>query len=107
MEFSAELSDLVHDDLLKLYPDLEVFANISIYDVVPKVLSMFDENLIKYAMETFRREKTDIKTEHHVEKSRQGLANKHGENTGNIANTENCFTLKTKEEDDIGVGTRV
>lgn len=104
MEFSAELSDLVHDDLVRLYPDLEEFAKITIYDVAPKVLSMSDESLVKYAMETIKREKIDIKTEHHVQELRQGLPDGQGEGFGDIADTKACFTLKTQEEGDIGVG---
>ena len=104
MEFSAELNDLVHEDMLKLYPDLETYAKITIYDVAPKVLSMFDKSLVEYAMETFKREKIDIKTEHHVQELRQGVPNTQGEDIGNVTDTESCFTLKTKEEGDIGVG---
>ncbi|MCJ1477123.1 hypothetical protein MMC13_005794 [Lambiella insularis] len=54
MEFAAELSDLVHEDLLKLYPSLKGFVKVTVYDIAPKVLSMFDESLAKYAMETFQ-----------------------------------------------------
>ena len=39
MEFGAELSDLVNEDLLELYPDLKGKVNISVYDVADRVLS--------------------------------------------------------------------
>ena len=104
MEFSAELSDLVHDDLLKLYPNVKDFVQITVYDVAPQVLSMFDERLAKYAMETFRRQDIQIKTEHHVEELRPGLPHRDGEDISNVSDTEGCFTLKLKEEGEIGVG---
>lgn len=104
MEFSAELNDLVHEDLLKLYPDLAEFAKITVYDVAPKVLSMFDESLSKYAMETFNRHHIDIKTEHHVEELKRELPNTEGQEVDNVADSGSCFTLRTKEDGDIGVG---
>lgn len=39
MEFGAELSDLVNEDLLKLYPDLKGKVKITVYDVADRVLS--------------------------------------------------------------------
>lgn len=43
MEFAAELSDLVHEDLTKLHPDLVPKVSIVVRDVAPQVLGMFDE----------------------------------------------------------------
>ncbi|KAI9871531.1 MAG: hypothetical protein M1830_002779, partial [Pleopsidium flavum] len=102
MEFAAELSDLIHEDLLKLYPELRKFIKISVYDVAPKVLSMFDESLGRYAMEVFKREGVEIKTSHHVEELRPGLP---AEDIGilDVRDTEGCYTLKTKEEGEVGV----
>lgn len=62
MEFAAELSDLVHVDLGKLYPDLASMVEIIVFDVAPRVLSMFDESLGEYAMKTYKREGIEIKT---------------------------------------------
>ena len=73
MEFAAELHDLVKEGLAKLYPDLISMFKITLYDVAPKVLSIFDDSLGKYAMETYRREGIEIKTSHHVEELRPGL----------------------------------
>lgn len=102
MEFAAELSDLIHEDLVKLYPGLEKFIKISVYDVAPKVLSMFDESLANYAMEVFKREGVELKTSHHVEELRPGLP---AQDVGimNVPDTEGCYTLKTKEEGEVGV----
>ena len=41
MEFGAELSDLINEDLLVLYPDLKGKVRISVYDVADRVLSEF------------------------------------------------------------------
>ncbi|KKY26528.1 putative external nadh-ubiquinone oxidoreductase mitochondrial precursor [Diplodia seriata] len=72
IEFSAELHDIIREDLSKLYPDLMKYYKITVYDVAPRVLSMFDEKLGKYAMKTFKREGIDIKTSHHVQELRRG-----------------------------------
>jgi NADH dehydrogenase len=101
IEFSAELHDLVMEDMAKLYPDLIKFFKVTVYDVASKVLPMFDEKLGQYAMDHLRREGIEIKTSHHVEELRKGppsakSVNELGERT--------CFTLKTKEDGEIGVG---
>lgn len=106
MEFAAELSDLVHEDLSKLYPALVPNVRISVYDVADKVLSMFDEKLGKYAMETFRREGVQVKTSHHVQELRPGLPRTAGseENMDDVADSQGCYTLTTEEDGDVGVG---
>lgn len=45
VEFAAELFDLCHEDLKKLYPNLIPHIKISIYDVATKILPMFDASL--------------------------------------------------------------
>ncbi|KOS17516.1 putative NADH dehydrogenase [Escovopsis weberi] len=67
IEFAAELHDLVHEDLAKLYPSLVPLVRITIYDIAPKVLPMFDRNLASYATDLFRRQGIEVKTEHHLE----------------------------------------
>jgi NADH dehydrogenase len=101
IEFSAELHDLIKEDLKRLYPELIPFHKITVYDVADKVLPMFDEKLAKYAMDTFNREGIAIKTNHHVQELRQGSPRK-GQNPDE--DDHGCFTLKVKEEGDIGVG---
>ncbi|KAK7413948.1 hypothetical protein QQZ08_012558 [Neonectria magnoliae] len=71
IEFAAELHDLVHEDLAKLYPELMPHVAITIYDIAPKVLPMFDQNLASYATETFRRNGIRVKTEHHLQRIRR------------------------------------
>ena len=101
IEFSAELHDIIHEDLARIYPELMPFYKISVYDVAPKVLPMFDEKLAKYAMDTFKREGIAIKTNHHVQELRPGAP---GENKAQDDRDHAVFTLKVKEEGDVGVG---
>tara|TARA_R110002003_G_scaffold63_6_gene5839 strand:- start:10725 stop:11750 length:1026 start_codon:yes stop_codon:yes gene_type:complete len=101
IEFSAELHDLINEDLKKIYPELIQFHKITVYDVAEKVLPMFDEKLASYAMQKFKRRGIDIKTSHHVEELRPGSPKeKDKEGTGG----EQLYTLKVKEEGEIGVG---
>ncbi|KAI1334178.1 pyridine nucleotide-disulfide oxidoreductase-domain-containing protein [Xylariaceae sp. FL0016] len=95
IEFAAELHDLVHDDLTKTYPDLINFVNISVYDVAPKVLPMFDQKLAKYAMDTFKREGIAVKTEHHLTRIRPDQ------------DCEGCLKLKIQENGDEEVGAGI
>ena len=65
-ESAAELNDFVHQDLVDLYPGLQRFIRITVYDVANKALSMFDENLAEYTLKIFQREGIEVKTQHHV-----------------------------------------
>lgn len=71
IEFAAELHDLVHEDLAKLYPQLMPHVAITIYDIAPKVLPMFDQNLAAYATNMFSRRGIHVKTEHHLQRIRR------------------------------------
>lgn len=105
MEFAAELSDLVHQDLSKLYPALAPQVRVAVYDVADKILSMFDDKLGKYAMKTFHRQGVELKTSHHVQELRPGLPRTGSdENTDEAADSQGCYTLTTKQDGDIGVG---
>ncbi|KAF7856363.1 hypothetical protein EAF04_009891 [Stromatinia cepivora] len=108
VEFAAELFDLCHEDLSTLYPSLTPYIKITIYDVAPKILPMFDKNLANYALEHFSRDGIDIKTEHHILGLRKGFPKDslEGENGGEGRNgdIEKGFTLNLKEEGDVGVG---
>ncbi|KAL9083876.1 MAG: hypothetical protein Q9165_008346 [Trypethelium subeluteriae] len=103
IEFSAEMHDIIKEDLARIYPELMPFYSIAVYDVAPRVLSMFDEKLAKYAMSRFAREGIEIKTSHHVQEVRRGFP---GPEKGNQSSRDplTCFTLKVKEEGEIGVG---
>ena len=105
MEFAAELSDLVHQDISRLYPALAPKVRIEVYDVANKILSMFDDKLSKYAMETFHRAGVELKTSHHVQELRLGLPRTGSDaNTDDVADSQGCYTLTTKEGGDVGVG---
>ena len=56
MEFAAELSDLIRQDLIHLYPSVKDFIRVTVYDVAERVLSMFDQQLVDFAMKTYKRE---------------------------------------------------
>ncbi|ORY04258.1 pyridine nucleotide-disulfide oxidoreductase-domain-containing protein [Clohesyomyces aquaticus] len=101
IEFSAELHDIIQEDLARIYPELIPFHHITVYDVADKVLPMFDEKLAKYAMDTFRREGISIRTKHHVEGLRIGPPEHSAEKD---LGEHTCYTLKVKEEGEIGVG---
>ena len=73
MEFAAQFSDVIREDLAKVYLDVVKFTRISLYDVASKVLPMFDAALADYAVKTYTRQNIDIKTSHHVEELRMGL----------------------------------
>lgn len=100
-ELAASLRDFIYRDLMTLYPALKGIAKISLYDVAPKVLSMFDETLSRYAMDTMRSEGIDIKTSHHVQSLRWGPP---GAPPPHEMDPKRCLTLTTKEEGEVGVG---
>lgn len=99
VEFAAELYDLCHEDLAKLYPTLMSHIKITIYDVAPKILPMFDQNLAKYALDTFKRDGIAVRTEHHIESLKPGLPGSEDLNSAG-----GCYTLRTKEHGEEGVG---
>ncbi|KAF8580746.1 FAD/NAD(P)-binding domain-containing protein [Ramaria rubella] len=72
VEFAAELHDLLHTDLARAYPHLVPMAKISLYDVAPQILGNFDQGLVKYATDRFKRNGIAIKSQHHVERVGRG-----------------------------------
>ncbi|WPG99663.1 Hypothetical protein R9X50_00248200 [Acrodontium crateriforme] len=103
IEWAAELHDLAHEDMAKLYPDLIQYMKITVYDVSPTVLPMFDQKLSTYAKSIFQRQGISIQTSHHVEELRQGFP-KHLEDTSRSTPEISAYTLKFKEEGEIGCG---
>ena len=105
MEFAAELSDLVSEDMTKLYPNLAHKVRVTIYDVAPRVLAMFDDKLGSYAMKHFQRQGVDLKTSHHIKELRQGLPRTGREEHPEEATDSNgCYTLTTDKDGEVGVG---
>ncbi|KAK5000944.1 hypothetical protein LTR66_000290 [Elasticomyces elasticus] len=103
IEFSAELHDIIAEDMSKLYPELIQHFKITVYDVADKVLSMFDDKLSKFAMDKFSRQGIDIRTSHHVEELRKGVPAE-VEKTGDVKDPDSCYTLKLKDGAEVGVG---
>ncbi|KAJ5161783.1 hypothetical protein N7492_007175 [Penicillium capsulatum] len=101
IELAASLRDFIHNDIMPLYPALDEIPKISLYDVAPKVLSMFDESLSRYAMDTMRSEGIDIKTSHHPRSLRWGEPGAPGPHE---MDPKRCLTLTTEEEGEVGVG---
>lgn len=100
IELAASLRDFIYADMMPLYSGLET-PKISLYDVAPKVLSMFDESLSRYAMETMKSEGIEIKTSHHPQGLRWGEPGAPGPHE---MDPKRCLTLTTKEEGEVGVG---
>ena len=103
IEWSAELHDLIHEDMRKIYPDLVQYSQITVYDVAPKVLSMFDERLSQYAMDHFKREGIEIKTQHHVVELRKGVPSTLA-GRKDILDSSTCYTINIRELGEIGIG---
>ena len=103
IEWSAELHDLIYEDMRRLYPGLIKYVNITVYDVAPQILSMFDQSLGKYAMKHFHRQGIAIKTQHHIEELRQGVPEGMQTPSG-VKDGSSLYTLKLKEEGEIPVG---
>lgn len=93
IEYAAELHDLIHDDLSRIYPSLMPFVGITVYDIAPKILPMFDQTLASYAMGLFTRQNIDVKTGHSIQRIRPDAA------TGGLR-------LKIKEcgDEEVGAG---
>lgn len=92
IEFAAELHDLIHEDLKKIYPELMPLVRITVYDVAPKVLPMFDKALAQYAMEVFARQGIQVRTEHHLEGIRVA--------DGTLGSAHGGLSIKIKEYGD-------
>jgi len=82
-----------------VYPSLVPYVKITIYDVAPKILPMFDQKLAEYALKLFKRDGIQVKTEHNIESLNPGVPGKIREQfDGGV------FTLKTKQDGAFGVG---
>ncbi|KAL4954714.1 pyridine nucleotide-disulfide oxidoreductase-domain-containing protein [Aspergillus filifer] len=100
-ELAAALRDFITGDLITLYPTLQGLPRISLFDVAPKVLSMFDQSLSQYAKDTMEKEGIDVRTSHHIEELRWGSPDA---DPPYEMDPRHCLTLTTKEEGKIGVG---
>ena len=105
MEFAASLSDLIEQDLARIHPNEMKYVRISLYDVAPKVLPMFDATLADYAVKQYKRRNIEIKTSHQVLNLRKGMPNdaKAREDQASQAK-HRVYTIETKQEGDVGIG---
>lgn len=55
VEVAAELYDMIHDDLRKLYPTLIPDVSIQIVELMDHVLSTYDRAISTYTAEQFKR----------------------------------------------------
>ncbi|SCU78566.1 LAFA_0A07228g1_1 [Lachancea sp. 'fantastica'] len=62
VEFAAELQDYIDQDLSKWMPALSKELKVTLVEALPNILNMFDKSLIQYAMDLFKQEKIDLKT---------------------------------------------
>ncbi|ETN46886.1 uncharacterized protein HMPREF1541_01075 [Cyphellophora europaea CBS 101466] len=105
MEFAASLSDLIDQDLSKIYPDQMQYVRITLFDVAPKVLPMFDKSLADYAVKQYKRRNVEIKTSHHVVRLRKGFPNDPIAKSNQEGQVKHrVYTIETKEEGDEGIG---
>lgn len=88
VELAAEMDELIHNHLEKIYRGLEGLANISIYDVADRMLGNFDEALSEYAMEKFRKRNVGVKMSKTIQGFEKGV-------------------MKVKEDGDIKFGIAV
>ncbi|KAL3681946.1 hypothetical protein R1sor_024902 [Riccia sorocarpa] len=72
VEFAAELHDLVHQELAKLYPFLKDLVSLTVIEAVDHILNTFDARIQNYAEEKFRREGLNLKTNCQVKKVNDG-----------------------------------
>jgi NADH:ubiquinone reductase (non-electrogenic) len=68
VEISAEMTDLIHDDFSIMYPHLRDMFSITIHDVAPQILSMFDQKLAEHALDSFHCSSVEVKTGSHITK---------------------------------------
>lgn len=66
VEITSELYDLVHNDLVYLYPDLAEKISVAIHDVAAQILSVFDAKLAEHALSSFQHHGIGIKTASHI-----------------------------------------
>ncbi|KAJ1507593.1 hypothetical protein HMI55_004462 [Coelomomyces lativittatus] len=66
VEFMAELHDWIHEDLLRQYPSLSPYVQMTLYDVAPRILGSFDLDLANYTTQRFHRAGVKVQTQAQV-----------------------------------------
>jgi NADH:ubiquinone reductase (non-electrogenic) len=62
VEVAAEIHDLIHEELLRDYPDLAPAARVVLVEALPRILSSFDAALATYAQRHFQRAGIAVRT---------------------------------------------
>jgi NADH:ubiquinone reductase (non-electrogenic) len=73
VELAAEIDELIHGHLSRLYHDLADFVTISVYDIADRLLGPFDEQLSEYAMQKFNRRSVNTRMGRHIESFEKGV----------------------------------
>lgn len=68
IELTAELDDLCHEELARVYPAVAPYVSISVYDVAPHILSAYDAKLHDYATERLKSRNVDVAPNTKIEK---------------------------------------
>lgn len=72
VELAAEIDELVHGHLSRIYSGVEQYAGISVCDVGDRFLGPFGEKPNEYAMEKFRRRDVNVRMNRHIERFEKG-----------------------------------
>lgn len=68
VEISAEMSDLLNEDMTKLYPDLKGKMSISIHDAAPTILGDFEDALRQHSIQSFSKRGVTVFTDSKIKK---------------------------------------
>ncbi|KAJ0808223.1 putative NADH:ubiquinone reductase (non-electrogenic) [Helianthus annuus] len=101
VEFAAELHDFLHEDLVKLYPDLEEYTTITLLEAGDHILSMFDKRITDFAEEKFKRDGINLKTGSMVVKVSDKSISLKERSTGEMKDVPYGIVVRS-----TGIGTR-
>jgi NADH dehydrogenase FAD-containing subunit len=66
VELAAELNDFLVEEMNKLYPTLLPHMKISVLEMTPHILSVFDKTLYEYTEKKFRRDRINLLVQNRV-----------------------------------------
>lgn len=72
VEFAAELSDFLEEDLQRIYPDLIPYVRITLVEAGSEILTAFDRRLREYTRARFARNRIQVRTKSLVKEVRRG-----------------------------------
>jgi NADH:ubiquinone reductase (non-electrogenic) len=73
VELAAEIDELEHGHLGRVYKGLAGMVTVSVYDVADRMLGQFGEKLSGYAMERFRKRDVKVRMGRHIEGVEKGV----------------------------------